>query len=187
MATQTQKPAPKPAQNGAGWSETVNLAGSEAAQVSGSKDLPANAKGKVKAKCLGVAPFVKNDGSGKKTISFKLQVIEPAFLSGLIFGKVNPDPSNEKGRNFWNTTLQSFGVPAAAIQKGPLKLSESLFKGKTCLLYLDPEKNSKGYDKREFMTPADFEAASWPDENAIAPEAPETAAEGETTADPFAA
>jgi hypothetical protein len=169
MAT-IQKPAVKAAPAVAGaWSEEIQLAGSEAASVGGSKELPANAKGKVECKCLNVTPLVKNDGSGKRTIAFKMQVVKPAFLAGLIFGKINADPKNEKARNFWNTTLQSFGAPAAALQKGPLKIGTTTFQGKNCYMYLDPVKNSKGYDTREFLTPADFEAQAWPDENAEAP------------------
>lgn len=161
---------PGTAPAGGGWSAQINLAGSEPAGIGGGKDLSVP-KGKYKMRCISANPVVKQDGSGKRSFAFKLQIVEPAAYAGTIVGKVNADPANEKAKNFWNTTLQSFGVPAAQLQKGPVKLTESLFKGKTCYMYLDPEKDSKEYDKREFMTPSDFEAAAWPSDEPAAPAA----------------
>lgn len=165
-----------------GWSETVNLAGSEASSTGGSKECPVNSAGKVKCKCIAVKPRVANDGSGKTTYNFRLQILEPAHVAGKIFGKVNADIKNEKAKNFWNTTLQSFGVQGGALQKGPIKINEAMFLGKICYMYLNPEKNSKGYDTREFLTPTDAEAQEY-----VQDTGPTTETVTETIdADPFA-
>lgn len=191
MATQTNKttapvpPGMVPASNGA-WAETINLAGSESAGISGGKELNVP-KGKYKCKCIGANLVTKADGEGsgqvKKNLALKLQVVEPAAYAGTIIGKVQS--LKPTAVNFMNTCLQSFGVPAATFQKGPIKLNESLFKGKTCYLYCDPEKDSRGYDKREFVTPADFEAMAWPSTDAPGTDAqaPANGAETEVPAE----
>jgi hypothetical protein len=69
-----------------------------------------------------------------------------------------PAADNEAGRNIFGAAVLSHGVPKTALDKGDVEIGLNTFLNKTAYVFYNPNKDTKGYDTRRFITKENFEA-----------------------------
>jgi hypothetical protein len=138
------------------WSESVNLAGVNAASGIGRPDI---AKGLYKCKTVSVDLVDSKSTPGARNLKFQLEIIAPATGAGTVLFKTQS--LSEASRPFIKACLLSHGIPAASLEKGAVKLGSKTFLGKVCFIsYVPPVDSSdtKSYYSVEFITPDKFTA-----------------------------
>lgn len=140
--------------NDRSWEINVNLSGLQA-PTGGAREVPQDYyKGEV------TDMYIRPEKPGRAVI--KLLINEGPFSGTVRTTGINiPKDPEDKVRYYWRGFAESVGYDPSDLDKGEVNLSIDSFKGRTAHFFYTPkELSTDGYDRVEFLPPADWTSRS---------------------------